>query len=75
MGRDTDRLSDRDRAFGWAFIEFLIKTRKVEEFRKFIETLKATKNDTKKAMQTAYGWSTATFQEQWRAYVLKTWAP
>jgi hypothetical protein len=75
MGRDTDRLSDRDRAHGWAFLEFLTETRKPEEFRKFIETLKSTSGDTKKAMQTAYGWSTATFQEKWREYVLKTWAP
>ena len=75
MVRDTDRSSDRDRAYGWAFVEFLIRTRKPEEFRKFFKTLKSTNGDTKKAMQTAYGWSTARFQEKWREYVLKTWAP
>src|SRR5262249_36319514 len=75
MTRDTDRLTARDRAHGWAFLEFLLKARKPDEFKKFFNTLKETNGDTKKARQAAYGWSTAAFQEKWREYVLKNWAP
>jgi hypothetical protein len=75
MTKDIDRSKARDRAYGWAFVEFMIKTRKPEEFRKFHETLKETNGDTKKALNAAYGWSTASFQEKWREWVLKNWAP
>jgi hypothetical protein len=75
MTRDTDRQSARDRAHGWAFLEFMMKTRKPEEFKKFFDTLKESNGDTKKALQAGYGWSTAAFQEKWREYVIKNWAP
>ncbi len=73
MTRDTDKLSSRDKAHGWSFLEFMIRTRP-EEFKKFYAALKNT-NDTKKAMQTGLGLSTAAFQEKWREYVRKTYAP
>lgn len=75
MTKDIDRSKARDRAYGWAFVEFMIKSRKPEEFRKYFETMKETNGDTKKALNSAYGWSTASFQENWRAWVLKNWAP
>jgi hypothetical protein len=74
MTRDIDRSSARDRAYGWAFVEFMIKTRR-EEFKKFFTVMKQANGDTKKALQQAYGLSSAGFQEKWREYVLKTWAP
>jgi hypothetical protein len=75
MTRDTDRQTPRDWAHGWAFVEFMIKSRKPEEFRKFFETMKETNGDTKKSLQAAYGWSTAAFTEKWREYVIRNWAP
>jgi hypothetical protein len=68
-----DKLGPRDKAFCWSFLDFLIKA-KPAEFKVFFKELKDT-NDTKKALDKGYGWSTAVFQDQWRDYVIKTYAP
>jgi hypothetical protein len=75
MTKDIDRSKARDRAYGWAFVEFMTEARKPEEFRKFFENMKDSNGDTKKSLNAAYGWSTAAFQEKWREWVLKNWAP
>jgi hypothetical protein len=75
MTKDIDRSKARDRAYGWAFVEYMTEAKKPDEFRKFFETMKETNGDTKKALQAAYGMTTAGFQEKWREWVLKNWAP
>jgi hypothetical protein len=69
----NDKLAPRDKAHCWSYVEFLISAHP-EEFKTFFRELKST-NDTKKALDKALGWSTATFQEKWREHVLKTYAP
>ncbi len=70
--RDLDRLTYRDRAHGWAFVDYLIKS-EPEKFKTFFAVMKR-KNDTKAALDEAYGISMAAFHENWRAWVLKNYA-
>jgi hypothetical protein len=68
-----DKLTPRDKAHCWSYVEYMIRA-KPKEFQTFFRELKST-NDTKKSLDKAFGWSTAAFQEKWREYVLKTYAP
>lgn len=68
-----DKLSPRDKAYCWSFVDYMIKT-KPKEFQAFFKEIKAS-NDSKKAMEKGFGWSMAAFQENWRDYVVKTYAP
>jgi hypothetical protein len=68
-----DRLRPRDKAFCWSFVDYMIKA-KPKEFQAFCRALKET-NDSKKALDKAFGWSTAAFQDKWRDFVVKTYAP
>lgn len=69
--RDLDRLTYRDRAHGWSFVDYLIKN-EPEKFKTFFSVMKR-KNDTKAALDEAYGISMAVFHENWRAWVLKNY--
>lgn len=70
--RDLDRLTYRDRAHGWSFVDYLAKG-DAEKFKTFFGVMKR-KNDTKTALDEAYGISMATFHQNWRAWVLKNYA-
>ncbi|HYC79367.1 MAG TPA: hypothetical protein VEI02_17245 [Planctomycetota bacterium] len=69
-----DKLQPRDKAHCWSWVDFMLHGKNREKFPLFFKTLKET-NDTKKALDAAYGWSTAAFHEKWREHVIKTYAP
>ena len=66
-----DKLAPRDKAHCWSWVDYMIKS-KPGAFAVFFKELKAT-NDTKKALEKAYGMSTAAFHDKWREWVLKTY--
>ena len=66
-----DKMRYRDLAYCWSYIDYLIRS-DPERFKKFFERMKRT-IDTKKSLEETYEVSTATFQERWRAWVLKNY--
>jgi hypothetical protein len=66
-----DNLHHRGHAYAWSYCDFLIKAHP-EKFKAFYRALKET-NDTKKALDSVFGWSTSTFQDEWRAWALKSY--
>lgn len=67
------RLSDmdhEDHAMAWSYVDYLVMEHR-EAFRTFFQALKRTKNDYKAAMMETFGFTTATFHQKWREYVLK----
>ena len=64
-----DRLTYELHAYCWSYVDFLIKGEGKNKFKDFFRAMKET-NDTKVALDRVYGWSTTTFHEKWRNYVL-----
>ena len=54
-------------------MDFLIHAHP-EKFKQLYKQLKAT-NDTKKALDSTFNLSSASFHDQWRKWVLKNYAP
>ena len=71
QGLEPDRMHHRDHAYAWSFVDFLIK----EHRSKFPELFKALKQEktTAKAIDKVLGWSTASFQDHWKAFVKKNY--
>lgn len=63
-----DGMEHRHHAYAWSFVDFLIN-RHPEEFKTFFRELKRT-NETRTALDKALGWSSNSFQDNWRRYVL-----
>gem|GEM_PF-6829159 len=71
VAMDLDRLSYRHRAHAWSFVDYLAKSQP-EKFKAFFTLMKRS-NDTKAALDEAYGLSMAKFHEEWRTWVLKNY--
>ena len=71
--KNIEQTSHREHAYCWSFVDFLIHAHP-EKFKQLYKQLKAT-NDTKKALDSTFNLSSASFHDQWRKWVLKNYAP
>lgn len=69
---DLDSFQGIHNVMAWSFVDFLV-TEHPEALRKVFDGLKQ-HNDSAKAIDAALNLSTASFHDQWRAYVQRTYA-
>ncbi|MAG57984.1 MAG: hypothetical protein CMJ83_16995 [Planctomycetes bacterium] len=70
--KTLDQTDHRDHAYAYSYIDFMISAYPAK-FKAFYKSIKSS-NSTKKAIDDVFNWSTSSFHDYWRKWVIKNYA-